>query len=317
MSLWDINAHLDEGDFELEFQDVDVKNSLLFDEAFETTRNITFSDMPTAEVVDEAIYAQTYSDDYLYQAVNGFARKVERNISHLASEDEVQYIRARTVYDQPDWKLAAEALNLPRDDPILFSAEADELDPLLNEEFGFAENITGPVDENEQVVNKLHEHLASCKHLLSDEEFNVLSMLVLSRRAAFGLTKSGVRQSKLTPVRCELVPGHAPISANPRPLASEKLEFTRTWVDELIKVGLLEIEPHPTYSSNIFVVPKKGKKRFRVVIDLRPLNNITVKTTATMPHLESQLRNTKGSRWFGGIDLLSGFDYLPIEASSQ
>ena len=58
------------------------------------------------------------------------------------------------------------------------------------------------------------------------------------------------------------MPGHSLISANPRPLASEKLEFTRTWVDELIKVGLLEIEPHPTYSSNIFVVPKKGNKRF-------------------------------------------------------
>ena len=97
MSLWDINAHFAEDDVELEFRDVDIKNNLLFEDAYDATRNITFSDMPAASVVDEALYARTYGEDYLYEAVNGFARKVKLDVNRSDTEDVGVHNRKATV----------------------------------------------------------------------------------------------------------------------------------------------------------------------------------------------------------------------------
>lgn len=67
-----------------------------------------------------------------------------------------------------------------------------------------------------------------------------------------------------------------------------------------------------TWSSPVYVVPKPGKPgEFRMVVDLRALNQKVLKTTLPMPNLENMLQrlNTR-SRFFGAFDVLSGFDLM-------
>ena len=99
MSLWDIDAHLMEDDFDLEFCDVSVKSSLFFDDAIENVREIKFSNMPNPERIEQVV-AQRYYDA---GDMTGFAKRVSLTIPRTATEDEVQYLRARNVYDEAEW----------------------------------------------------------------------------------------------------------------------------------------------------------------------------------------------------------------------
>src|SRR5690606_26591057 len=69
------------------------------------------------------------------------------------------------------------------------------------------------------------------------------------------------------------------------------------------------------YGSQAFMVPKGDD--FRMVIDMRALNRITRKTPLIMPNLEQQVSFPKGARYLASLDILSGFDYLPVEESSR
>ena len=65
---------------------------------------------------------------------------------------------------------------------------------------------------------------------------------------------------------------------------------------------------NPIYASPAFVVPKKGPKKYRMVIEMCELNKWSKKTALLMPNLEEQLSRLGDSKHFGSFDLYSGFD---------
>ena len=71
-------------------------------------------------------------------------------------------------------------------------------------------------------------------------------------------------------------------------------------------------EPNPQYGSAIFVVPK-GSGKFRMVVDLRGINQYTLKTTLDLTCLETQMSAIQSATCFAGFDVLSGFDFLEVE----
>ena len=83
----------------------------------------------------------------------------------------------------------------------------------------------------------------------------------------------------------------------------------------------MDRKSNPASTSNVgspvFVVPKKGPKKWRMVVDMRALNNISKKTALIMPILEEQLNTVAGSTHFGTFDVLAGFDFLPTGENSQ
>ena len=215
---------------------------------------------------------------------------------------------------------AADDLGLPTEDGVfLFDDDGEVNDEFLEEEeeIGYGENLGDPEGELEMIYIKINEKLQEASEILSEEQLSKLKDIWTANVKAFGITKSGVRLSRLLPVECHLLEDHPPILAKPRPMSGEKMEFSRNYINELVEVGLLELERDPLYSSNVFVVPKKGAKKYRLVIDLRQLNTWTRRTGLVMPNLEDQLQRLAGSKVFGSVDLLSGFDYLPIAKTSM
>ena len=72
--------------------------------------------------------------------------------------------------------------------------------------------------------------------------------------------------------------------------------------------GLIIPIHNPKYGSAGFLVPKPNKPDvFRLVVDMRLLNENTKKSPLTMPNLEDLLRYTRGAHHFGCFDILSGF----------
>eukprot|EP00924_Labyrinthula_sp_SR-Ha-C_P002389 snap_masked-scaffold_16-processed-gene-2.6-mRNA-1 protein AED:1.00 eAED:1.00 QI:0/-1/0/0/-1/1/1/0/2052 len=137
--------------------------------------------------------------------------------------------------------------------------------------------------------------------------------LFVSYFEAFGDSESPTKLSGITPIRCDLIAGTVVGMQKQIPLGQEQEDFLHTRIQQMIKSGIIYVNKNPTTAMSVLVVPKKGPKRFRLVVDFRPLNDVTQKVNNTLPRIELQLDRVRGNKWFAGFDLLSGFDYLACE----
>jgi hypothetical protein len=104
-----------------------------------------------------------------------------------------------------------------------------------------------------------------------------------------------------------------------------KLPFVaRTQIDdqikELIEKDIIEESISP-WNAPALVVPKKtdasGVQKYRMVIDYRRLNEITVGDTYPMPMISELIENIGAKRYFTKLDLKSGFYHIPLEEESK
>lgn len=87
-------------------------------------------------------------------------------------------------------------------------------------------------------------------------------------------------------------------------------------VQEMLDNGIITHSVSP-YSSPIWVVPKKtdasGKRKVRVVIDYRKLNEKTVNDKYPIPQIEDILDHLGKSVYFSTLDLKSGFHQIEMD----
>ena len=73
---------------------------------------------------------------------------------------------------------------------------------------------------------------------------------------------------------------------------------------------------HSLWASAVVLVWKKdGGLRF--CIDLRKLNNWTVKDAYLLPWIDETLDNLQGSQWFSSLDLKSGYWQVKMDEESK
>ncbi|AAA74707.1 pol protein [Simian immunodeficiency virus] len=94
------------------------------------------------------------------------------------------------------------------------------------------------------------------------------------------LTKLGVKlvmvQTALEPVKVSLKPDKELPRLKQWPLSVEKLEALKAIVEDMLKAGQLEkASPTNPYNTPVFVIRKKDKKKWRMLIDFRKLNEAT------------------------------------------
>ena len=202
--------------------------------------------------------------------------------------------------------------------PLILEPESDDSE-LQQLEQGFCdEDNTSQQDGDEAsvLIQLLDEKLAEIDSL-DDARRAKLRKVYIDNIKAFAVTQSKCRMSKLTPIRVELVKDAPPINQPARLMSFQKLQWLKGKIADLVKIKMLAPEPNPLFGSPVFLVPKRGPKKYRMVVDLRLLNKYTRKTSLTLPHLENQLCHVKNSKYFASLDVLSGFDFLPVEESSQ
>lgn len=99
----------------------------------------------------------------------------------------------------------------------------------------------------------------------------------------------------------------------PYPMALR--EIVDEEIGKLLKDEIIRPSRSP-YNSPIWVVPKKedasGKKKYRVVVDFRKLNAITIADRYPIPEVGEVLSRLGGNKFFTVIDLKSGFHQIPL-----
>ncbi|GJT60545.1 putative reverse transcriptase domain-containing protein [Tanacetum coccineum] len=120
----------------------------------------------------------------------------------------------------------------------------------------------------------------------------------------------GLPPAQQVEFQIDLVPGAALVARAPYRLAQAKMQELSTQLQELSEKGFIRPSSSPWGALVLFV--KKKDNSFRMCIDYRELNKVTVKNRYPLPKIEDLFDQLQGSRVYSKIDLRSGYHQLRV-----
>ncbi|GJV97049.1 putative reverse transcriptase domain-containing protein [Tanacetum coccineum] len=121
---------------------------------------------------------------------------------------------------------------------------------------------------------------------------------------------SGLPPQRHVEIRIELVAGAAPVARSPYRLAPLEMQELSGQLQELQDNGFIRPSHSPWGAPVLFVKKKDGS--FRMCIDYRELNKLTVKNRYPLPRIDDLFDQLQGSRYFSKIDLRSRYHQLRV-----
>ncbi|GJU76189.1 putative reverse transcriptase domain-containing protein [Tanacetum coccineum] len=139
-----------------------------------------------------------------------------------------------------------------------------------------------------------------------------------SRNVAFGTNaqstvvcyECGLPPPRQVEFRIELMPGAAPVARVPYCLAPSELKELSDQLKELLEKGFIRPSSSPWGAPMLFVKKKDGS--FRMCIDYRKLNKLTVKNRYPLSRIDNLFDQLQGSSVYSKIDLRAGYHQLQI-----
>ncbi|GJS28967.1 putative nucleotidyltransferase, ribonuclease H [Tanacetum coccineum] len=121
---------------------------------------------------------------------------------------------------------------------------------------------------------------------------------------------SGLPPQRQVEFRIDLIPGATPVAKSPYRLAPSEMQELSGQLQELQDKGFIRPSHSPWGAPVLFVKKKDGS--FRMCIDYRELNKLTVKNRYPLPRIDDLFDQLQGSRYFSKIDLRSGYHQLRV-----
>ncbi|GJY03401.1 putative nucleotidyltransferase, ribonuclease H [Tanacetum coccineum] len=121
---------------------------------------------------------------------------------------------------------------------------------------------------------------------------------------------SGLPPIREIEFRIELTPRAMPVEKSPYRLAPSELEELLGQLKELQDKGFIRPSSSPWGAPVLFGKKKDGS--FRMCIDYRELNKLTVKNRYPLPKIDDLFDQLQGSQFFSKIDLRSGYHQLKV-----
>lgn len=112
----------------------------------------------------------------------------------------------------------------------------------------------------------------------------------------------------------------SPIYAKSYPYPLALKDVVEGEINRLLHDGIIRPSRSP-YNSPFWVVPKKddssGNKQYRLVVDFRKLNSVTISDKYPIPEITEVLSNLGGNKFFTVVDLKSGFHQIPLKEGDK
>ena len=105
-----------------------------------------------------------------------------------------------------------------------------------------------------------------------------------------------------------------PTSQHPYRRSPKEKGVIEEMVLELLEAGVIRPSESP-FAAPVVVVKKKTGE-YRMCVDYRKLNDITVKDRYPLPLVNDALDTCSGAEWFSTLDLFSGYYLLPVDDES-
>ncbi|GJZ90052.1 putative reverse transcriptase domain-containing protein [Tanacetum coccineum] len=120
----------------------------------------------------------------------------------------------------------------------------------------------------------------------------------------------GLPPARPVEFQIDLIPGAAPVARAPYRLAPSKMKELSEQLQELSDKGFIRPSSSPWGAPVLFVKKKDGS--FRMCIDYRELNKLTVKNRYPLPRIDDLFDQLQGSSIYSKIDLRSGYHQLRV-----
>ncbi|KAK9064954.1 hypothetical protein SSX86_016337 [Deinandra increscens subsp. villosa] len=120
----------------------------------------------------------------------------------------------------------------------------------------------------------------------------------------------GLPPTRQVEFRIDLAPGAAPVARSPYRLAPSEMQELSSQLQELLDKGFIRPSHSPWGAPVLFVKKKDGT--FRMCIDYRELNKLTVKNRYPLPRIDDLFDQLQGSSFYSKIDLRSGYHQLRV-----
>ncbi|GKC96067.1 putative reverse transcriptase domain-containing protein [Tanacetum coccineum] len=120
----------------------------------------------------------------------------------------------------------------------------------------------------------------------------------------------GLPPTRQVEFQIDLAHGAAPVARAPYRLAPSELQELSTQLQELSDKGFIRPSSSPWGAPVLFVKKKDGY--FRMCIDYRKLNKLTVKNRYPLPRIDDLFDQLQGSKVYSKINLRSGYHQLRV-----
>lgn len=105
--------------------------------------------------------------------------------------------------------------------------------------------------------------------------------------------------------KIDLIPDSKPPARPPFRLSFAEQEELQKQISQLLEKGFIRPSKSPFGAPVMFVKKKDGS--FRMVIDYRRLNDITIRNNYPLPLIDELLDQLRGSHYFSSLDMVSGY----------
>ncbi|GJR89252.1 putative reverse transcriptase domain-containing protein [Tanacetum coccineum] len=120
----------------------------------------------------------------------------------------------------------------------------------------------------------------------------------------------GIPPARQVEFQIDLVPGAAPVARAPYRLAPSEMKELAEQLQELSDKGFIRPSSSPWGALVLFVKKKDGS--FRMCIDYRELNKLTVKNRYPLPRIDDLFDQLQGSSVYSKIDLRLSYHQLRV-----
>ncbi|KAG8173901.1 hypothetical protein JTE90_003079 [Oedothorax gibbosus] len=109
---------------------------------------------------------------------------------------------------------------------------------------------------------------------------------------------------------------YMPIQNRPFPIPVALRDNVRSQIEELQSAGILE-KSNSQYAFPLILVRKKTQGEYRLVIDYRKLNLITISSTYKLPLISDILNSLRGANFFNTLDMNSSFHQIKLREQDR
>ncbi|GFV69625.1 hypothetical protein TNCV_4507401 [Trichonephila clavipes] len=106
-----------------------------------------------------------------------------------------------------------------------------------------------------------------------------------------------------------------PISVPPYRMSPVKKEILRKEIEDLLEKDIIE-ECESPYGAPVVLIPKPNNQ-FRLCIDYRKLNEVTVSDTYPLSRMDDLLQEAKHTAYISTIDLKSGYHQVNVNPADR
>ncbi|GJV12200.1 putative reverse transcriptase domain-containing protein [Tanacetum coccineum] len=175
----------------------------------------------------------------------------------------------------------------------------------------YALAVNYAIELGDERTSETNMVLMGCTLGLLGHPFNIdLMPIEVGLSKVFPEDLPGLPPTRQVEFQIDLVPGAAPVARAPYRLAPSEMEELSTQLQELSDKGFIRPSSSPWGAPVLFVKKKDGS--FRMCIDYRELNKLTVKNQYPLPRIDDLFDQLQGSSVYSKIDLRSGYHQLIV-----